>query len=386
MSFAASCGTNDSDYDTPSLLTMSKAKNSISTNSQYALINKHYWMQLVRGKTVADAIANKSISKALQQALAISGDSPNQHIPWESFKKYVEELMALGVTNDWLLDSAASLNPATHGPLGLAALSARSVQQALEIIAEHASSRQTIVNLSIKPSSQNNGSYLYFSPNVLRDELYELFESSVQLAITNIISNMAEPITNNALRIYCVGDSPTHKKLFDALAPNSTQYNQQNSEIYLSNDCLKICSIYADKETCQTNLIKCYKDKIHASKDNRGLDDQIESLLRDYFSMRALEFENNLATSQSPSVETVAKQLNISTRTMHRRLKDIDKNFKSLWLSLRQREAENLLAHSTYSISEIAELIGYNDPGNFIRAFKQYHHITPAQWRQENTI
>ena len=365
---------------------MSETSNSLSTNSQDALINKHYWMQLIRGKAVADAIANKPISKALQQALAMSGDSPNEHIPWASFKKYVDELMAFGLTSNWLLNSAASLNPATHGPLGLAALSARSVQQALDIIAEHTSSRQTIVKLSIKPSSQRNGSYLCFSPNVERDELYELFESSVQLAITNIISNMAEPVPNDSMQIYCVGDSPRYKKLFDALVPNSTKYNQQNSKIYLSNVCLCISSIYADKETCQTNLIKCYKDKIHISKDKRALDDQIESLLSDYFSMRTLEFENNLAASQSPSVETVAKRLNISTRTLHRRLKDIDKNFKSLWLSIRQREAKNLLANTAYSISEIAELIGYNDPGNFIRAFKQYHDVTPAQWRQENTI
>lgn len=53
-------------------------------------------------------------------------------------------------------------------------------------------------------------------------------------------------------------------------------------------------------------------------------------------------------------------------------------------LDLRLAEARNLLSSTPLSISEVAELSGFNDTGYFCRTFKKYHAVTPMQYRKEH--
>jgi AraC-like DNA-binding protein len=50
----------------------------------------------------------------------------------------------------------------------------------------------------------------------------------------------------------------------------------------------------------------------------------------------------------------------------------------------RMRSARKLLETTTQSVSKIAEKIGYEDTGYFIRQFRQLHGITPKAWRDKN--
>jgi AraC-like DNA-binding protein len=44
----------------------------------------------------------------------------------------------------------------------------------------------------------------------------------------------------------------------------------------------------------------------------------------------------------------------------------------------------NLLAHTDLSITEIAEYIGFINPGNFATVFKKWQMMTPSEYRNEN--
>lgn len=50
----------------------------------------------------------------------------------------------------------------------------------------------------------------------------------------------------------------------------------------------------------------------------------------------------------------------------------------------RMRSARKLLETTTQSVTKIAEKIGYEDTGYFIRQFRQLHGITPKAWRDKN--
>lgn len=50
----------------------------------------------------------------------------------------------------------------------------------------------------------------------------------------------------------------------------------------------------------------------------------------------------------------------------------------------RMRSARKLLETTTQSVTQIAEKIGYEDTGYFIRQFRQLHGITPKAWRDKN--
>ena len=76
---------------------------------------------------------------------------------------------------------------------------------------------------------------------------------------------------------------------------------------------------------------------------------------------------------QSFRIDEVAKQLNMSTRILQRKLKDSGHSYKTLLDNTRRRIAEHYLADSTLSINEIAFLVGYQEQSSFNHAFKNWN-------------
>ncbi len=346
------------------------------SKASIAFIHKHYWTQLVRSHSLSDV--NISIVRKDEEALTASDD----HIAWDVFSQHIKGALDEGAGVSWLLETASQLNPATHGPLGLAALCAETVAEAVKIIAMHATSRQTVLTLKLEQLGDGK-CRMDFVPNIERSELYDLFESATLLNVVNIISNMASPLPDESLTITCVCDVEPLQRTLNAMLANATSYGQQKTSITFSGHCLTLPSVYADRTTCDANVLKCYKDKILDTEDNRDIKEKVLSLIDDYFSIRRLEQTSELPATAAPSVESVASQLCLSSRTLHRRLQATGTSFKSIWQQARQKEAENCLSRSELNISEIAELIGYRDTGNFIRAFKQWNQQSPSQWRNQ---
>lgn len=52
----------------------------------------------------------------------------------------------------------------------------------------------------------------------------------------------------------------------------------------------------------------------------------------------------------------------------------------------RMTEARRLLVESGLSVTEIAQQVGFNDPGYFVRSFKRAHGATPRDWRRAGQV
>lgn len=81
-------------------------------------------------------------------------------------------------------------------------------------------------------------------------------------------------------------------------------------------------------------------------------------------------------------MELIAGELNISSRTLRRRLGEQGSSFRQLQEEVRQALAEELLAIESLSQEDIAERLGYSEVSNFLHAFKRWKGITPGQYRQ----
>lgn len=49
--------------------------------------------------------------------------------------------------------------------------------------------------------------------------------------------------------------------------------------------------------------------------------------------------------------------------------------------NMRLKKARELLESSPLSISDIAMMVGYNDPNYFARSFKKVYDLTPREYR-----
>lgn len=86
--------------------------------------------------------------------------------------------------------------------------------------------------------------------------------------------------------------------------------------------------------------------------------------------------------AEANAQEQVAASLNMTPRTLHRRLQQEGLSFKQLLDDMRRQQAMTLLRHQRMAIGDIAQQLGYKDQANFVRAFKRWTGSTPSQFRK----
>lgn len=91
----------------------------------------------------------------------------------------------------------------------------------------------------------------------------------------------------------------------------------------------------------------------------------------------------NLMNPGFPTLEQVALNLNLSTRTLQRRLKEEGHAYKEILESTRKEFALGYIKKQDLSINEIADLLNYADGSTFIRSFKRWTGKTPKNYRLE---
>jgi AraC-like DNA-binding protein len=84
-----------------------------------------------------------------------------------------------------------------------------------------------------------------------------------------------------------------------------------------------------------------------------------------------------------PSADAMARDLNMSPRTLLRRLKKEGARYQVLLDDARKEIAEWYLVRTSEPIEAIAEKLGYADASNFSRSFRRWFGTPPAQFRRD---
>jgi AraC-like DNA-binding protein len=85
-------------------------------------------------------------------------------------------------------------------------------------------------------------------------------------------------------------------------------------------------------------------------------------------------------------VDTIARRLGVSSRTLQRRLAAAGQSYQDLLDTVRRETAEKCIASSALPIAEVAYLVGYSEPAAFHRAFKRWTGVTPQVFRQRQGL
>jgi AraC-like DNA-binding protein len=86
----------------------------------------------------------------------------------------------------------------------------------------------------------------------------------------------------------------------------------------------------------------------------------------------------------APNQESIAQSLNVSLRSLQRKLNSEDTNYKTLLESTRRELALHYIRETHRSLGEITYLLGFSEPSNFTRAFKRWTGVSPIVYRENN--
>ena len=159
-------------------------------------------------------------------------------------------------------------------------------------------------------------------------------------------------------------------------------------------DCAKVlsdffrCSIQFDAEQSSMTIARADADKVLASANK-----QI-ALVHDEMLMKYLiEIKQGDIVQQVKSIildnlpdgqvtdKLVAYELNLSERSMQRRLKEHETTFRFLLDSVREMVAKQYIENPVNRMGDIAFLLGFSEQSAFSRAFKKWTGKSPVEYR-----
>ncbi len=174
------------------------------------------------------------------------------------------------------------------------------------------------------------------------------------------------------IAIYLPWSRPADDREYNRVFDTALFYRQPKASISFDNQLLDERIITADYELMRA-LVR------HA----QGLKDKYEETNK--FSEKVRQTIINQSYIHPPRVTDVAATLNMSVRTLQRRLKAENTTFHDLQDDVRQELAKQYLKQKIYPIKEVSYILGYNEVSAFNRSFKRWTGLTPIKYQSQQS-
>jgi AraC-like DNA-binding protein len=252
----------------------------------------------------------------------------------------------------------------THGMLGYAAMNSSTLRQALSLLEIFLPLRTTLV--SVTQRVQGDEAWVGFPVARPMDGL----ELTVSEAILLTIKNLIDQITLGACQVRRVcfqQPEPAYADLARDMFGCEVRYSQDWTGLVLPDAGLDLPLSSADPASFDEAARLCREE----------LDK------RDVNAPLSIQVRRNLLSRQHgfPPLQLVARQFNLTPRTLHRRLVEEGTSFQQILDEVRHHLAVQYLQAGKLSLQEIAYTLGYHDPANFRRAFKRWTGQAPSAMR-----
>ncbi|WP_276499094.1 AraC family transcriptional regulator [Pontibacter litorisediminis] len=157
-----------------------------------------------------------------------------------------------------------------------------------------------------------------------------------------------------------------HERIF---AGAELVFGAKYSGLVFSADYLRLPVVTANPELSQffEKYAEDYLQKLHEPKSVR------ERVQREIV---------HLLKGEEPSINTVARSLAMSVRSLQGKLKEEGTTYQTLLDEVRRQIAVKHLQDNQSTITDIAYLLGYSEPSVFTRSFKKWTGMPPAAYRQ----
>ncbi|HLT12502.1 MAG TPA: AraC family transcriptional regulator [Marinobacter sp.] len=265
------------------------------------------------------------------------------------------------------LEFGLRLKFTTHGAMSQAAISCDTLEQALQVLIKYLHIRFAYVTLDLFTEDDEAVIQL----EVLHDS-HELYRFNIEVFLASLMDVSSLLFGSRLLeggRCLVNYPRPEGVGLYAKLFGEEVYFSAGVNQLRFKKRFLDLPMLLANPVARRVAEAQC-EEEMRQLQASTSVTEQVARLLESVRDGRLL------------SLEDVAAQMHISSRTLRRQLAAEGARFQSLQENVRHRRALEMLRRSTQmSIDEIAEHLGYSDPSNFGRAFRKWEGISPSAWR-----
>jgi AraC-like DNA-binding protein len=253
----------------------------------------------------------------------------------------------------------------SHGPLGYALLSSRTIDQVLRLTARFYHLIVPVFTLRYERSG-NAGEVTFTPCALMRQRTLQFFLEALAVSF-HVQAQMILGPDNEGYDIYLSMQPPPHVNRYLNSAPARFHFGERR----VVGVTVRIASSLLDKPLpmADESVVRRIEAQCEALSAKPG---RVKEW-GEFVAMMLRESENLQLT-----LEDVARSLNVTTRTMNRYLSKEGLSFRDISQRVRFERACDLLKEGELNVSQIALRLGFNDVGNFSRAFRRYKGVSPT--------
>ncbi|PTU28249.1 AraC family transcriptional regulator [Stenotrophobium rhamnosiphilum] len=280
-------------------------------------------------------------------------------------RKYTDPLLGLSLASD--------IQPATFGVLGYISQACTTLADVLDVVTRYNGLLSNIGKTSVahEPGAVQVNWACLTGSDVLKRQITEYVIGSFSVLLRTLLPEQADLLKAIHFEHSRPANSDTARKYFAFFK----------------------CPVYFDKPTsCIVTPSSMLKTKLHHSDSflKDLLDQHAQNLLKQREQVFSLPDEVKQLVSAMiidgvPTKDTVAMQLGLSGRSLHRKLEELGTGYREILDEVRLEIALSKLKEDAESGSKIAEYLGFSSHQAFWRWYKQMTGKTPAEHRKEMT-
>ena len=277
---------------------------------------------------------------------------------WNTMEKLSNRSdIGLAIADNFTLDKA--------GIVGELFLSTKNLKQSLRIVQRFMS--LIIGNITIRYEEVDDEAIFYFDviPRFIMP--FSAIECFIKICY-NWVNQYHKDAKLQIEEIHYCKPKPKHVDYYKDNFPNTDIYfDQTENFVIVKKDIFYISHI----ESINTHYKYLLK---YAQKQKQNLlDSSFENRVKNQLLIKMSNGECH--------INDISKDLNISTSTLKRKLKEENTTFSKILEELRKELSLLLLKDKTLSYEEIAYLLGYSEYSPFFRAFKSWFKKCPSEYR-----
>lgn len=225
---------------------------------------------------------------------------------------------------------------------------------------------------------------LYIKENQREVCSYWDTQSENNVLSRNITEHLMSSCVTFARNILCVEGRPLYVgfkhsapkngqtlALYESIFQCPLYFEQQQNVLSFDRDLARDGIMpQADSQVCAT-LTQRARQRIDDSISKKEFIVSVKKLLKNQFAIAETNREN------------IAQMLNLSSKSLQRKLLAEGMTFKAVVNQARKEQAILLLTNPEISLAYIAEQLGFSEQRSFYRSFKQWTGATPGQYRKE---